>query len=140
MTDAKDTEYDERGPRFADKDTSTSFSLLRMLVPRSSSSRRGISTCSSNSEHRTPYPTPADTPLLILRKPDGCKIDGLVGLMPGFGKAAGDRSFLATDSSATRAAAEGRSFSSVSATGSMTNMVRSSIHGSCTYSHRSSSD
>ena len=59
MTDIKDTNYDEQGPPgsgFADKDTSTSFSLLRMLVPRSSSSRRGISACSSNSERRVPSP------------------------------------------------------------------------------------
>ena len=70
MTDAKDIFDDERGPAGsggADKDTSTKFSLLRILVPCSSSSRRGISTCYSNSERCIlPFPPPLNTPLPCL--------------------------------------------------------------------------
>ena len=43
--------------------------------------------------------------------------------MLGFGKAAADRSSLNGDASVARAAPDGRAFSSMSATASMTNMV-----------------
>ena len=72
MDDAKDNYDDDRCPavpEFADKDTSTSFSLLRMLVPRSSSSRRGISISSSNGERcMLVLTTRATSPLHMGRK------------------------------------------------------------------------